>query len=239
MNHVQEDALREALMTHIPRITNNKIEAIIRRMDTLIARERPAGLPVVNGEPAASSALCDCCGADDAAACNAQGCGYLDQGDVPDTVVERAQTVLAEVSGVRHARIYIHAMLVAIWPGRWLSYQARVGQWTHTCFGEEDATNPVMRIHRFIEEALELGQALHCSRTEVLQLVEYVYGRPIGDPSQEVGGVMVTLAALCHAKLMDMLDAGERELTRVWANMDRIRAKHASAPRFSPLPGPT
>ncbi|MFA6230997.1 MAG: hypothetical protein WC617_12625 [Rhodanobacter sp.] len=117
------------------------------------------------------------------------------------------------------------------------SYQARVGAWTNACFGEGEATDTVSRVHRFIEEALELAQSLSCSQSEVLQLVEYVYNRPIGDPHQEVGGVMVTLGALCHAAKMNMVDCGERELTRVWANADRIRAKHATKPRFTPLPG--
>jgi hypothetical protein len=120
---------------------------------------------------------------------------------------------------------------------RLVSYQARVTTWAVECFGERDATDLPMRSHRFLEESLELVQACGCSKAEVLQLVDYVYGRPIGERDQEVGGVMVTLAALCAAQQLDMDAAGERELARVWENMARIRAKHASKPDFSPLPG--
>lgn len=117
------------------------------------------------------------------------------------------------------------------------SYQIRVAAWAVECFGARDATDRAMRSHRFLEESLELVQACGCSKAEALQLVDYVYGRPVGERDQEAGGVMVTLAALCAAQQLDMDAAGERELARVWANMARIRAKHARTPRFSPLPG--
>ena len=116
------------------------------------------------------------------------------------------------------------------------SFQSRVSAWTAACFGDGEENGLSIRIHRFFEEATELAQSLGCSKSEVLQLVEYVYARPTGEPMQEVGGVMVTLAALCHAANLAMADCGERELTRVWDNCDRVRIKQAGKPRFSPLP---
>lgn len=112
-------------------------------------------------------------------------------------------------------------------------YQARVLDWSTACFGAADAEVPGTRPHRFLEEALELVQALGCPAEEAQRLLHYVYGRPKGDPDQEVGGVMITLAALCHASRLDMADAGERELKRVWVNIDRVRAKSASKPSFT------
>lgn len=127
---------------------------------------------------------------------------------------------------------------MAIWNQRvQRSYQHRVHDWCKACFGDGDENDPGIRSHRFLEEALELGQALGCTEQEASRLLRYVYGRPVGDPDQEVGGVMVTLAALCHANKLDIADAGERELKRVWDTMDRVRTKQASKPRFSPLPG--
>ena len=106
------------------------------------------------------------------------------------------------------------------------------------CFGAETSRDIVERNHRFLEESLELVQALGATEQEVLQLVEYVFNRPAGNAQQEVGGVMVTLAALCLAAGFDMDDSAEAELTRIWTMVDKIRAKHATKPKNSPLPQP-
>lgn len=116
-------------------------------------------------------------------------------------------------------------------------FQYRVKSWLIECFGREVANDRAERNHRFLEEALELVQSTGCTRDEALQLVDYVYSRPVGDPRQEVGGVMTTLAALCCAHGFDMYSAAETELARVWTKIDKIRAKHAAKPRNSPLPG--
>lgn len=115
-------------------------------------------------------------------------------------------------------------------------FQKRVQPWLFACFGELIAGDREERNHRFLEEALELVQSCGCTAHEAHQLVEYVYGRPAGQPSQEVGGVMVTLAALCLANDLDMHTAGEAELTRIWTKVDAIRAKQAAKPKHSPLP---
>lgn len=115
-------------------------------------------------------------------------------------------------------------------------FQTRISPWMMETFGAKIAADKIERNHRFIEEALELVQALGCSKEEVLMLVDYVYGRPLGEPGQEVGGVMVTLAALCLAQGLNMHEEGEQELARVWTLVDKIRAKQASKPRESPLP---
>lgn len=119
------------------------------------------------------------------------------------------------------------------------TFQSRVEPWLLECFGAEVAGNKLERSHRMLEEALELGQAVGCTREEAHQLVDYVYGRPVGEAAQEAGGVMLTLAALCRAQGIDMHEAGERELARVWAKLDVIRAKQATKPQNSPLPGAT
>jgi len=115
-------------------------------------------------------------------------------------------------------------------------FQARVRPWLLTCFGAEIAADKQERSHRFLEEALELVQACRCTASEAHQLVEYVFGRPVGEPAQEVGGVMVTLAALCLAHGLDMHAEAETELARIWAKVDQIRAKQAAKPKHSPLP---
>lgn len=116
------------------------------------------------------------------------------------------------------------------------AFQDRVQSWMMACFGPEISADKVERNHRFLEEALELVQALGCTKSEAHQLVDYVYDRPQGDVNQEVGGVMVTLAALCLASDIDMHTGGETELARVWTKIEQIRAKQAAKPRHSPLP---
>ncbi|WP_255503068.1 hypothetical protein [Cupriavidus sp. UME77] len=115
-------------------------------------------------------------------------------------------------------------------------FQARVQPWMLECFGVEIAADAQERNHRFLEEALELVQACGATASEAHQLVDYVYGRPVGDKAQEVGGVMVTLAALCLAQGLDMHAAGETELARIWTKVEQIRAKQAAKPKHSPLP---
>jgi len=105
------------------------------------------------------------------------------------------------------------------------SYQERVYDWMLECFGEQIAMNCTTRYMRFGEEALELMQSLGGSKEEALKLVEYVFSRPVGEPNQEVGGVMVTLAALCYANGLDMEACGEVELAKVWQRMPEIRNK--------------
>mgnify|MGYP003385712531 CR=1 FL=1 len=107
------------------------------------------------------------------------------------------------------------------------SYQNRVHAWMLQCFGETVTNNKMLRYMRFGEEALELIQATGASREEAHLLVDYVFGRPVGEPNQEVGGVMVTLAALCHAHGLEMEACAEVELAKVWLRMPEIRAKQA------------
>lgn len=119
------------------------------------------------------------------------------------------------------------------------TFQSRVEPWLLACFGEEISNDKEERNHRFLEESLELVQATGCTASEAHQLVDYVFGRPVGEPHQEVGGVMVTLAALCRAQALDMHANGEIELARIWTKVEKIRAKQAAKPKHSPLPEAT
>lgn len=118
-------------------------------------------------------------------------------------------------------------------------FQQRVLPWMMQCFGKEISSDREERNHRFLEEALELVQACGATREECYQLVDYVYDRPVGEKPQEVGGVMVTLAALCLAQGLDMVECGDVELARIWTKVEQIRAKQAAKPKHSPLPGYT
>ena len=142
---------------------------------------------------------------------------------------------------VREADLYRHLWIgyqqgIAQAPAVPETFQNRVNPWLIECFGVEIARNKPERNHRFLEESLELVQSLGCTKEEAAMLVDYVYGRDVGDPPQEVGGVMVTLAAACLANNLDMHDNGETELKRIWTKVPQIREKQRTKPKSSPLP---
>jgi hypothetical protein len=118
-------------------------------------------------------------------------------------------------------------------------FQRAVGFWVRQCFGEEVAKDKMERAYRFLEESNELAQSLGVTKEEAHSLVDYTWGREIGEPAQEVGGVMVTLAALCEATDMDIARQSVNELDRVGTPemVNRIREKQKSKPHRSPLPG--
>lgn len=114
-----------------------------------------------------------------------------------------------------------------------MTFQYRVLDWLIACFGKNDALNRKERVHRFLEEALELAQAAGCTANEASYLVDYVFSRPAGEIKQEVGGVMTTLAAFCSVHDLDMVCAGEEELADIYNNIDAIRQKRLSKPHIA------
>jgi hypothetical protein len=115
-------------------------------------------------------------------------------------------------------------------------FQARVKPWMHACFGDVIPYDRTERGDRLLEEVFELLQSGGYDPARVLELRDYTWGRPPGDPRQEGGGVMVTLAAYCLAHGIDMHEAGEAELARIWTKVEAIRAKQAAKPRGIALP---
>lgn len=118
------------------------------------------------------------------------------------------------------------------------TFGRRVSEWLLACFGPDVAADKLERGDRFLEEALELLQATNYPRERVASVVEYVFDRPVGEPGQEVGGVMVTLGALCHAHRINLERAAEVELARIESPriMEKIRAKQAAKPHGSAWP---
>lgn len=120
-----------------------------------------------------------------------------------------------------------------------MEYQKRAWAWCVEAFGTGLTCDRLERVHRFLEEALELSQALGCNRREAAELVDYVFNRDKGEPGQEVGGTMLTLAILCQHSGIAMDVEAERELARVNTPevLAKCRAKNATKPRNSALPG--
>lgn len=117
-------------------------------------------------------------------------------------------------------------------------FQTKVREWVIKCFGEKIADDKIERNHRFLEEALELVQSTGCTKEDAHRLVDYVFGREIGDTYQEIGGVMVTLSALCSANEQPLFINAEIELARINRPeiIEKIRLKQSTKPLASPLP---
>lgn len=123
------------------------------------------------------------------------------------------------------------------------TYQQQVRQWVLHCFGQQVADDIATRCFRFFEEAGELCQALGMRKEDALKLVEYTWNRPPGEPRQEMGGVMVTLAALATPAGIIMEREGWSELARIMlpAVTEKIRAKQQAKAAIGlgadPIPG--
>lgn len=116
-------------------------------------------------------------------------------------------------------------------------FQFGVDAWMDACFGAAIKADQLERADRFCEEALELCQTMPgFTRDRAHALVDYVFDRSIGDTFQEIGGVMVTLAALCNAVDLLLDEAADSELARIWTKVEQIRAKQATKPTGSALP---
>lgn len=116
------------------------------------------------------------------------------------------------------------------------TYQDAVDGWMRAVFSQETRTNPKERGFRFLEEALELFQSVDgLTREDAHRLVEYVFDRPVGETHQEVGGVMLTLAALCTAAGVSLPWAAAQEVSRV--NTPEIIAKVKAKRATRAVPG--
>jgi NTP pyrophosphatase (non-canonical NTP hydrolase) len=92
--------------------------------------------------------------------------------------------------------------------------QTIANTWTKKCFGAQ-ATNKEVRALRLAEESIEFAQAVGVDPDKLHKLIDYIFDRPCGDASQELGGVGLTF--LTAASAMDC-DAGvviELEIERV------------------------
>lgn len=131
-----------------------------------------------------------------------------------------------EAQSLKSAILALDAAIVARQQvGR--SFQAGVAEWMGQCFLPSLYSNMTERGDRLLEEVLELLQAHGYDKARVATLVDYVFGRPVGEPAQEVGGVMVTLAGYCWVAGIDMHASGDAELARISQPevMAKIRAK--------------
>lgn len=91
--------------------------------------------------------------------------------------------------------------------------QPRVKSWLSRVFGSA-VLHRKERAFRFVEEAVELAQALGLSREEIIRVVDYVMSREVGEIRQEIGGSFVTLLAVCVCERVDAGEAACDEMDR-------------------------
>lgn len=92
-------------------------------------------------------------------------------------------------------------------PSRWL-------RWAHETFGDI-ALHPRERTLRFVEEAIELGQAADLDSETISAIVARVYSRPPGGLRREIGQCLATLETLAAAVGVDADQEATDELARV------------------------
>lgn len=162
--------------------------------------------------------------------------GWVHEDDLPEGYPYDEMFPHSKVDGVRVFPVYAPD-IAGRGDAEPEGFQARVAPWMAECFGPAIASDVREPGDRLLEEVLELLQSHVYDHARVATLRDYVFGRPVGEPAQEVGGVMVTLAAYCLATGIDMHHAGETELQRIWTKVEKIRAKQASKRDLhSPLP---
>lgn len=110
--------------------------------------------------------------------------------------------------------------------------QERVASWAKECFGYDLLMDHTERASRHLEEAAETIQAAGLSRGAAHQIIDMVFDKAPGDIRQEIAGSMVTLLALAEAFAVDASAEVDREIERIWDNLDKIREKQKTKPRF-------
>jgi hypothetical protein len=96
-------------------------------------------------------------------------------------------------------------------------FQKIVYDWAVACFGLAHVQDRTIRGMRLLEEALEFAQAVNVPMEKCREIADYVYSRPAGEPSQELGGVAVTMLAAASSIGVHAHDVVQAEVSRVLA----------------------
>lgn len=105
--------------------------------------------------------------------------------------------------------------------------QRAVLEWAIRAFGRAAATSIAERADRFLEEAIELYQALGGDIARAGQIAKHVYAKPAGKIEQEIGGVGVTLLSVCECVGTSADECESSEFSRVLAKpIEHFRKRH-------------
>jgi hypothetical protein len=123
--------------------------------------------------------------------------------------------------------------------GTRLARQSIVQDWAIKAFGPSETMNPTQRAIRFLEEAVELYQAVVCATPSTEHqgktamalahdLIDYIFKRAPGQIDQEFGGVGVTVLALAAAL---NIDADALEIYEIERCLSKSAAEFAARNR--------
>lgn len=110
-------------------------------------------------------------------------------------------------------------------------YQVAVADQIDRLWGTTARHNIKERAQRFLEEAVELVQSCGLGAQDIPPIVQWVYNRETGPVDREVGGTMVTLAALCARIAVNLPEAAVMELNRLMdKSPEEMRKRHNNKP---------
>lgn len=93
--------------------------------------------------------------------------------------------------------------------------QEQCFKWATDAFGIAHAQSPQQRAIRLLEETIEAYQAVGCDIAMAHRLVDFVFSRPTGDITQELGGVGLCTLAFAASLGLSAEEMEVRELQRV------------------------
>ena len=115
--------------------------------------------------------------------------------------------------------------------------QEKVGDWIAGTCGYEVLANKQERNARFFEEAVEFVQTRQMTVAEMIAIILDKMTKPVGEPKQEAGGVIITFLGACESGNIDAQEAFDQEWNRVQPMevRNRIAAKSAlKLPNYDP-----
>lgn len=118
-------------------------------------------------------------------------------------------------------------------------WQRLARRWSQLVFGEHfDRITPKIRSLRLLEEAIELAQAEGVTIDEVEIVADQVYSKPIGNPKQEVGGVIVCLTNYADTRGYNIEEEFYTEYCRILDPkiMERVRTRNLAGDKIGMKP---
>lgn len=98
--------------------------------------------------------------------------------------------------------------------------------WAKSVFGDV-AMDPTERALRMMEEAAEVAQGVGVPLDIIQRTVARTYQRPVDDPAKEIGGLLVTVYALCGRLQLDPEFLLDTEVERILSKDPQLwRDKH-------------
>lgn len=93
--------------------------------------------------------------------------------------------------------------------------QRAIAKWCALAFGKEEAESLEQRGLRLFEETVEACQACNVDLAQLHHLLDFIYLRPVGQLTQELGGIGVCLLAMAEAAGVDADACEQQEVDRV------------------------